>query len=725
MGSLRDIEPWLRRSWLAARGLQDFYKQQSWRPDSQGLRCVGRWSYGPAVKVSLRVTPDDTILCLARGSGASIIRFRSRDSLTLDLLSDINCYGIVCRAIIQDTLVFCGLQQGGTGIEVWGISNPASPNRLSYVYLPPIMDIAVKDTLLYAIGYQQDSLRIFNISNPRSPVQMGACAASGFPMFVSGNYCYLADQYGLNILDVSDPANPRRVGNIGGFEALSVAVKDTLCYIGTYIYPDEFRLRVYNVGNPSVPIPVGSLAGIEVPDIYLPPTCDTVLYTPKLHIINISDPRSPRRVGFVDCPGWDYGVVTVPALNYALVADYFEGLVVVDITNPTLPRIDTTLFAADQALDIEVKDGVVFLAGYRAGLQLLDVTVPATPRYLGSYDTVGSSRPVRSASGRDSFAFISWPRPRLLSIDISDPRHPVRAGGCEGMFNPPADMVLRDSFLYCAEANRFEVVNIARPREPVLVGSCVIPDYTWDMDIAGDLAAVAHILSLQLVDITSPSSPRVVGSWGGDVNCVAIVDTIAYAAGPYTGLVALSIANPVAPYVLDSLPMTDTLWWNDVVVVGSVAYVGGELIQPVDVSDPRNLRLLGEGWRPPYLVRRLCYAAPYIYAGCYEAGVCVLETTQVGVKELPRITRHREKVSVVPSITTGAVWLSMSGTPGGIEIVEVYNATGSKMKIIDGLSKPELVCRLDLSEDPAGVYIVRLKAGDKTFTARVIKTQGR
>jgi hypothetical protein len=278
--SLRDVEPWQRRQWLADRGLQDYYRANSWKPTADsGLRCVGRWSYGPSVKVSLRATADDTIICLARGSGASIIRFRSQDSLTLDLLSDINCNSIVSRAIIRDTLVYCGMNQGGTGIEVWGVSDPTSPHRLSYVYLPPIMDIAVKDTFLYATGYVQDSLRIFNVADPRNPMQVGACSDSGFPMCVSGDYCYLADRGGINIIDVTDPTNPHRVGKAAtGGIALSVAVRDSLCFFGV----DDLTLRIFNVKDPTLPFQVGSLSGIEAHDIHLPPTCDTVLYTPKL-----------------------------------------------------------------------------------------------------------------------------------------------------------------------------------------------------------------------------------------------------------------------------------------------------------------------------------------------------------------------------------------------------------------------------------------------------------
>jgi hypothetical protein len=394
--SLGNVEPWQRRQWLAERGLHDYYKATSWEPTADsGLKCVGRWSYGPSVKVSLRATADDTIVCLARGSGASIIRFRSRDSLTLDLLSDINCNGIVSRAIIDDTLVYCGMNQGGTGIEVWGVSNLTSPHRLSYVYLPPIMDMAVKDTLLFATGYVQDSLRVFNVADPRNPVQVGACSDSGYPMCVSGNYCYLADRGGINIIDVSNPTSPHRVGKAAtGGIALSVAARDSLCFCGV----DDITLRVFNVNNPALPYQVGSLSGIEAHDIYLPTTCDTVLCTPKLHVINIASPASPRLIGFVDCPGWDNGVAIVPSLDHALVADDWQGLVCVDLRQPGTPVVDTIMYKADMAEDIEVQGRSAYVASYHAGFRILDVSDPTWPLALGGYDSVGYTLPTHTQS---------------------------------------------------------------------------------------------------------------------------------------------------------------------------------------------------------------------------------------------------------------------------------------------------------------------------------------
>jgi hypothetical protein len=284
-------------------------------------------------------------------------------------------------------------------------------------------------------------------------------------------------------------------------------------------------------------------------------------------------------------------------------------------------------------------------------------------------------------------------------------------------------MVVRDSFVYVAEANRFQVVNVARPREPRLVGSCVDADYTWDMDLEGNLAAVAHILSLRLVDVTDPVNPGVVGLWGGDVNCVDLVDTVAFAAGPYTGIVSLSIARPGSPYVLDSLHLTDTLWWNDIVVVDSVAFVGGERVWGVGVSDPGNLRLVpGLAWAPPYTVRRLAYSAPYVYAACYDAGVCILETTATALAEHGSGEGLKGTVRVGPSPTRGRVDIVLGEASTRTVSARVLDIAGKEVMRRRVCSDAGRVT-IDLSELPAGVYFVGLDAVRAASALKVLKQQ--
>ena len=58
-------------------------------------------------------------------------------------------------------------------------------------------------------------LQVIDVSNPANPQRVGGYDTSGDAqgVAVSGNYAYVADGgAGLQVIDVSNPANPQRVG---------------------------------------------------------------------------------------------------------------------------------------------------------------------------------------------------------------------------------------------------------------------------------------------------------------------------------------------------------------------------------------------------------------------------------------------------------------------------------------------------------------------------------
>ena len=125
--SLARVHPRMRASWLRERGIEDPYYTSVRMPDSgQGLREVGRWSYGPSYDVDGRVTASETLVALARGSGVSLLRFSRQDSLSIELLSDINAEGLMCRVKVVDTLLYVGSRGG---LEVYNIAGPDSAHR--------------------------------------------------------------------------------------------------------------------------------------------------------------------------------------------------------------------------------------------------------------------------------------------------------------------------------------------------------------------------------------------------------------------------------------------------------------------------------------------------------------------------------------------------------------------------------------------------------------------
>jgi len=707
MDSLREMPRWEQVRWLARRGLPDPYLRDCTPVEDSGLSCVGRWSYGPCTWVDIRATPTDTTVFLSRGSGVSIIRFRCQDSLRLDLLADINSRSLTGRCQVRDSLLYVN----SGGVECYDIHDLANPILLNWLSQPLIYDFFVVDTLLYTSS--EDSLRIFSVANPASPRRLGACADSGYVMYVSGNYAYLGHQAGLFIVDVSNPVSPHRVRSLG-YDVLSISVKDSLLFFGT----TEFALHVYNVRDPATPFPVGSLSGIEAHDLYVSPTCDTVLYTPKLHVISISDPRNPRQIGFVNCPGWDYGVRAVPALNCALVADYFDGLVAVDIKNPDAPLVDTSVFAAGSSEDICIDNGKAYVAQYYCGMRILDISDPARPQLLGAYDTVGQTPPTSAIVARDSFAYFGWTWPPYLhSFSVTNPAKPVMHGGAD-ITNPPEDMVFRDSFVYVAEANRFQIVNVARPREPALVGSCVLPGVPSDLCIADTVAYASRYI----VSIARPDSPVMLGPIPGSPGgAIAARDSFAFAPAQYDSLVIVNAARPSAAFRVASLVLSGGHIWNaGAVLVGdTMLFIGGDLMHVVNVADPLDPREIAT-WRPPRWIRRVTFNAPYVYAACYEAGVCVLETVVAGLAETPLGKPPTGCLAVAPNPTSTSVLVRWGPAEPGFRRWRLCDAAGRvRQNGKGGNDGNDLEVDLTLLE--TGVYFLEVQSGSSFASAKVVK----
>src|SRR5439155_17255565 len=78
-------------------------------------------------------------------------------------------------------------------------------------------------------------LQVIDVSNPANPQRVGGYDTSGSAsgVAVSDKYAYVADGNGLQVIDVSNPANPQRIGgyDTDGGDAKSVAVSANYAYM--------------------------------------------------------------------------------------------------------------------------------------------------------------------------------------------------------------------------------------------------------------------------------------------------------------------------------------------------------------------------------------------------------------------------------------------------------------------------------------------------------------
>jgi hypothetical protein len=412
--------------------------------------------------------------------------------------------------------------------------------------------------------------------------------------------------------------------------------------------------------------------------------------------------------------------------GYGYLADAHGGLVTLDLRSVDSISEAWSGYKADKAIDIHIDGHLAYIADDLSGLQIVDVSDPERPSLVGLFDVVGT-RETYTAEARDSFAFIGWwgsNRRFLRVLDVTDATSPLFAAE-ESCRNPPQDMVLHDSLLYCAEINQFQVFNVAQPREPVLVGSCASTDGNFfGLAVHDSFAYEASLYGMWVINVARPDSPFVVSSGvGRNAAGVAARDTFVYLPYVYDTLLTYSVASPAQPRLLTSVKTG--VWPSDIALGGSRGYIalnGGDGVETFDLSNPASPVSRGRT-SAPYAVRRVCYGNGLVHAAMWEAGVAVYETTALGVQEQPAVRQYPRGLRVFPHVTHGDLRFIAGRTTQASDI-GVYDVSGRRMTGVSVLANMKggvVEGEIDLSALSAGIYIVRFCSKEADFTAKVVK----
>jgi len=267
-----------------------------------------------------------------------------------------------------------------------------------------------------------DSLEIIDISDPRNPTWAGHYVTDGlvYSVQVVGNHAFLAvlgrdDSIGrgLQIIDVSNPQMPVRIGGVRKGDTSDLEV------VGQYAYVADYHqgLEIYNVSNPTNAVMVARLSfGGNPEDIrVLGGFAYLAGQFGGLSIVNIENPAQPFLAGSFRDGGatWDVDV----AGNYAFLANIYNGLVIVDVSNPTEPRHVATLASKGHPTGVHVVQSRVFVTDYDGGVQVIDVSAPARPVLVGSLPMSGSSRAVDVVG---SYAYVADSTGGLDILNIAE-----------------------------------------------------------------------------------------------------------------------------------------------------------------------------------------------------------------------------------------------------------------------------------------------------------------
>ena len=178
--------------------------------------------------------------------------------------------------------------------------------------LPSFESVAVVESHAYIAG--EGGLHVIDVSDPTAPTKVGlyATTETGWSATVLDTTAYLVygsqKKGGLRILDISDPGNPTEISDYQDYISLvsDVAVvgspsegsESVYAYLATGA---NYGLVVLDVSDPAQPVSLGT----QIPGMILgiAVTGNTIFVTDALgclHIADISDPADIFEIGFFE-----------------------------------------------------------------------------------------------------------------------------------------------------------------------------------------------------------------------------------------------------------------------------------------------------------------------------------------------------------------------------------------------------------------------------------------
>ncbi|MBO1052823.1 MAG: hypothetical protein HEQ25_12725 [Dolichospermum sp. DET73] len=176
-----------------------------------------------------------------------------------------------------------------------------------------------------------------------------------------------------------------------------------------------------------------------------------------------------------------------------------NGIQIINISNPATPTLAGTYNTSFYAWDVQVVGNYAYIANRDAGLQIINISNPANPTLVGSYDTPGLALRVQVVG---NYAYVADDSAGLQIINISNPTTPTLVGN----YNTSGiaiDVQVVGDYAYVADAGSgLQIINISNPATPTLVDSYDTPGSAQGVQVLGKYAYVADESSgLQIIDV--------------------------------------------------------------------------------------------------------------------------------------------------------------------------------------------------------------------------------
>ena len=138
-----------------------------------------------------------------------------------------------------------------------------------------------------------------------------------------------------------------------------------------------------------------------------------------LTVVDIQQPSKPRIVSRLQNLGTNRQIVVREGLAY--IVSRGDGMFIVDVSDPSQPELLSTYDSVEFATGLAIGGDVAFLACRLYGVELVDISDPENPEHI-SLSRTGVSQSVTYADG---YIYVGvWSEMEVVVVDVRDPWNP-------------------------------------------------------------------------------------------------------------------------------------------------------------------------------------------------------------------------------------------------------------------------------------------------------------
>jgi hypothetical protein len=445
--------------------------------------------------------------------------------------------------------------------------------------------------------------RAMHVVDVRDPTRLQRLASLPHTEGISdigllGSYVVLPYDFGLDIVDVSDPRNPRVLSRRTLPDIThGIAVAGDRVYVAYYQgINKQADVQVFDAHQPTAPRLEATLDTSGLPiDLVVQDGRAYVTYRQKnltgteyVGVMDVADLARPREVGGLKAIG-QIGIVAAPGTGNVIYAGKNHNvgpsrLHAIDMSDPREPALLGSLDGVlDGLWDLAFDRDYVYTADGLGGLRVIDADDPAHLRAVGHLDlSVDNALSVDVSAGRayvgTSIAHTGQTGGTLFVVDVSDATQPALLGW---LYLPDAgwSVTVRGDVAYVGVGSSgLWLVDVADPRAPKRIATA--PSAGWVINtIVRDNLAFAYGSGVHVIDVADPAHPREISFLGGGLSLwgMAVAGPRVYLAEQgrdarwQRGLHVFDIADPAQPVDLGWLETPGEAW--DVAASNGLVYV--------------------------------------------------------------------------------------------------------------------------------------------------------